>query len=233
LSFGATLPRAMQERRHFRAQQESLSPYSSVIAVALIGHVVMVSPNVAESPTSDWFGVAHFKQLRVRSREAQEGTHPMVTRRRTLRMSQNAVLGTTELLEAILQNMTIRDLLRSRCVRRTWNALILHSPRLRRALFLDAEQGLKRLCDHRTVLDTSTGTWRLTDDEHCNNDGQEWSETRPSGLPRVLNTLVFCTGRETSRCVCSHAAANNVSLCISFDHRTWSSLSSSSNFAGA
>jgi hypothetical protein len=110
-------------------------------------------------------------------------------------MSQNAVLNTAELLESILLNLNVKDLVGGRRVSRTWNLLILHSPGLRRALFLDAEPPQQRPIDHRTGLDPATGTWRLSADKSSSNNPQKLSERRSSGRFRVLNTLIFRRGR--------------------------------------
>jgi hypothetical protein len=158
--------------------------------------VAMMATNPAMSSTSSFFSAAQFKPIRIRSRAAQESTHPMTTRQKTLKISCNAVLNTSELLEAIFQNMTMKDLLGSRRDCRTWNSLIRHSPRLRRALFLDAGRGLQRLENNRMVVDAATGTWALPGEQDCDNGGQHWSEGQPGGQLRVLNILLFCRGKQ-------------------------------------
>jgi len=63
------------------------------------------------------------------------------------------VFNTAELLEAVLLNLPMKDLLLSQRVRRSWQALIITSLHLQRALFL-----LPAACGDISYID-----WRLDD----------------------------------------------------------------------
>jgi hypothetical protein len=120
-----------------------------------------------------------------------ENIHPVTTRQKALAMTRNAVLNTTELMEAIILDVTPGDVLRCRLVIHIWNNIVTHSPRLRVELSLDVEKGSGPLGDQRVFDNNATHIWQSLFVADVWNHRGRWQKRERFVHPCVLNPLIF------------------------------------------
>jgi hypothetical protein len=110
----------------------------------------------------------------------------IVTRGVAASIARDAVFNTNELLETILQDLSIEDLLTARHINQYWRLLIDQSPRLQRSLFLLQERQY-----HLWVFDRLTQAlreYKIGDSERY---GLAWTQRQNIAIPSIINPFLF------------------------------------------